>query len=111
MRRLVLSSLAVLVLMGVAPALANETGLAGIHAWMKIGKKTCMVDHFHSGTGSGPTKKLAEAAAARDWAGFTAFEYGTTWANPSIAVSRTMQCTQDGAAWSCQMDARACRPF
>src|SRR5262249_14217075 len=33
----------------------DETGVAGIHDWVKIGRKTCFVDHFHNGSGNGKT--------------------------------------------------------
>jgi hypothetical protein len=52
----------------------EETGIAGIHAWVKIGRKTCMVDHFHDGSGAGPTRTMAERAAIRAWVEFTAWE-------------------------------------
>ena len=42
------------------PVAASETGMASIHGWRKVGRKTCLVDHDHSGTGSGSNRKIAE---------------------------------------------------
>lgn len=95
-----------------APVHADETGMAGIHTWRKVGKKTCLVDHFHDGDGTGATQKLAELAAMRSWQSFTDLEYGSDWANFKIANSRSMKCTQEGGArWSCRTEAVACRAF
>ena len=96
----------------VAPAGAVETGMAGIHSWQKVGKKTCLVGHYHDGAGSGPSRKTAEMATIQSWASFTDLEYGSSWADYRIAVSKTMTCGQEGAArWSCQVSAIACRPY
>jgi hypothetical protein len=92
-------------------AAADETGLASMHAWRKVGKKTCMVDHFHSGSGSGATQKIAEMAALRDWSSFTDFEYGSDWANPRIAAQRTMRCSRESTTFACQVEALPCRPY
>jgi Neuraminidase (sialidase) len=90
----------------------QETGVASIHAWTKVGRKTCMVDHFHDGSGTGRNKKEAEAAAIRAWADFTAWEYGTPWARYAIAESRSANCSQQSpSSWSCAVQARACRPY
>ena len=94
------------------PAAAQESGLASMHTWRKVGKKTCMADHYHGGSGTGATRQVAEAAAARDWASFTDLEYGRAWADVRIAISKTMNCNQTGANdFSCRIDAMACRPF
>jgi hypothetical protein len=61
------------------PAQADETGVASIHSWVRTGGKTCLVDHYHDGSGSGSTRGSAQAAAIRAWAEFTAGEYGTSW--------------------------------
>jgi hypothetical protein len=95
-----------------APVQADETGLAGIHTWRKVGRKTCLVDHFHDGDGTGTTQKLAELAAIRSWQSFTDLEYGTDWANFRIANSKSMKCNRDGGTrWSCRTEAVACRSF
>ncbi len=90
-------------------AMAHETGLADIHQWRKERGITCMADHFHSGSGNGPTKVLAQRAAIADWASFTVFEYGAAWGNYQRAGSRSMNCSQVGAGWSCSVEARPCR--
>jgi len=90
---------------------SQETGIAAIHAWVKIGRKTCMFDHFHDGSGNGPTRAKAEAAAIRAWIDFTAWEYGTPWGRYTIAASKKSTCTRDGSTWTCAVEARACRPY
>jgi hypothetical protein len=88
----------------------DETGIAGIHSWVKVGRKTCMGDHFHSGSGSSSTRKLAERQAVQSWIDFTAWEYGTSWGRYSIAASKSMKCERAGD-WSCFVEARPCRPY
>ena len=44
-------------------AQAEETGIAEIHSWVKMGRKTCMADHYHSGTGNAETRGQAERQA------------------------------------------------
>ena len=94
------------------PAVADETGMASMHSWRKVGKKTCMIDHYHSGSGTGASRQAAETAALRDWSGFTALEYGSTWADARIAVNKSMTCNRTGATdFACQVQGIACRPF
>ena len=33
-----------------------ETGVAQIHTWVKVGRKTCMLDHYHDGNGNGSSR-------------------------------------------------------
>lgn len=96
----------------VPSVMADETGLDAIHDQRREGNKICMTTHFHHGSSSGKkTRKEAEAAAAHDWSGFTAWEYGTTWGSYRMAVSKSMTCSQDGATWSCGTDARPCKLY
>ena len=97
--------------LAVPPATADdETGLAGIHEQRREGNRICMSSHFHSGSSSGhKTRKEAEAAAVRDWAGFTAWEYGLAWGSYRLAASKSMNCTQSGRSWGCQVEARPCK--
>jgi hypothetical protein len=95
---------------GGAVAQAEETGVAGIHTWVKVGRKTCLADHFHSGSGSGPTRQQAEKQAIQSWIDFTAWEYGSTWGRYALAASKKVNCER-GDGWSCHLEARACRPF
>jgi hypothetical protein len=90
---------------------AQETGIAEIHSWVRVGHKTCMLDHFHDGSGTGPTRAQAERAAIRSWAEFTAWEYGTPWGRYSIAASRKATCSQEAGSWRCGVEARPCRPY
>ena len=89
----------------------RETGIAKIHAWAKVGHKTCMLDHFHDGSGNGATRAQAERAAIRSWAEFTAWEYGNPWGRYSVAASKKVTCSQRSGGWSCVVEARPCRPY
>jgi hypothetical protein len=91
------------------PAGAQETGLAGLHSWVKVGRKTCMLDHFHDGIGTGKTKRDAERAAIRGWEAFTIWEYGRPWGRYAISESKRATCTKtsDGA-FNCQVTSRPC---
>jgi len=96
----------------VPTAAAEETGLAGIHEQRREGNRICMSSHSHVGSSSGEkTRKLAEAAAARDWAGFTAWEYGLAWGSYRLAASKSMECSQSGATWGCKVEARPCKQY
>jgi hypothetical protein len=88
---------------------AQDAGLAGLHAWVRVGGKTCMADHYHDGSGSGRTKAAAQAAAIRAWVDFTAWEYGSRWGSYSAAVSKSMNCSGGGGNYSCSTSARPCR--
>jgi hypothetical protein len=91
-------------------AQAGETGMASMHAWVKVGRKTCLVDHFHSGNGKGPTRHQAQRLAIQSWVDFTAWEYGSTWGRYSLAASKRMTCERSDG-WNCNVEARPCRPF
>jgi hypothetical protein len=80
-------------------AQANETGMASIHSWRKVGKKTCLVDHDHAGNGSGTNRQQAELAAIRAWTGFTDLEYGAAWANFNKCVV-ALALVVSSAIWS-----------
>jgi hypothetical protein len=106
-----LATIALMTLAGLTAAEADETGLAGIHDWKpEKGGRVCMSDHFHDGSGTGKTKKEAEAAARSSWVSFTIFEYGTVWGSYAMAVSQSMNCNAAGAdQWSCATSARPCK--
>lgn len=93
------------------PAVAMETGMAGIHSWRKVGKKTCLVDHQHSGSGSGQLRKIAEQEAVRSWASFTDFEYGARWASFNVAIEKRMTCGAIPGGFQCDVLATPCRPY
>ena len=88
---------------------AQETGLAGMHSWVRVGGRTCMLDHFHDGSGSGATRAQAQAAAIRSWIDFTAWEYGRRWGSYAAAVSKTMSCSGTRGSFNCSTSARPCR--
>jgi hypothetical protein len=88
-----------------------ETGMASIHTWVKVGRKTCMLDHYHDGNGSGATRKEAERSAIVSWAEFTGWEYGSPWGKFANAASKRMDCSPGGGGWTCHVQARPCRPY
>jgi len=88
---------------------AQDTGLAGLHAWIRLGGKTCMADHFHDGSGSGPTRAHAQLGAIRAWQDFTAWEYGSRWGRYANAISKSMHCSGGRGNVSCSVSARPCR--
>jgi hypothetical protein len=91
-----------------SPAYADETGLASIHAWRAERGMTCMVDHYHQGSGEGPTKSRARAAAITSWQEFTAFEYGTDWAYFRYAGSKSVGYMKTPDGWQATVEGRPC---
>jgi hypothetical protein len=73
------------------PAHAQETGLAGMHEWVRIGGRTCLLDHYHDGSGSGPTRAAAMRAAIGAWSDFTAFELQCCCRQAHEVLGRTRQ--------------------
>lgn len=90
---------------------AGETGIAYIHAWVKVGRKTCFVGHYHYGSGRGPTQIHARAAAVRSWTWATDLEYGSSWADYRLAASKVMKCARSGSGWTCDTQAIPCRGY
>ena len=103
------SALALGLLLAPGDAAAQDTGLAGMHTWVRVGGRTCMLDHFHDGSGSGPTLAAAQRAAMRAWSDFTAFEYGSRWASYGASISQRMRCTGGRGNYSCDASSRPCR--
>ena len=90
-------------------AVAQDTGLAGMHTWVRVGGKTCLVDHFHDGSGSGPTRAAAQRGAMRAWSDFTAWEYGGRWGSYRASISKRMRCSGGPGNYSCETSSRPCR--
>jgi hypothetical protein len=90
-------------------AVAQDTGLAGMHTWVRVGGRTCLLDHFHDGSGSGPTRAGAQRAAMRAWSDFTAWEYGNRWGSYSASISKRISCTGGPGNYSCETSSRPCR--
>ncbi len=90
---------------------AGLTGVDSIHAQARFGSKVCMTEHEHYGE-SRPwvSRKGAMAAAIRNWANFTAWEYGRVWGSYANAVAKKMACEQTANMWVCKTTARPCRP-
>ena len=113
MRKFVVSVTApvLALLAGAGTVQSQETGIAEIHEWIRIGRKTCMLDHFHYGNGSGRTRAEAQRAAIRSWAEFTAWEYGDPWGRYRMAASKDMNCSRESPSWTCSVEALPCRPY
>ena len=90
-------------------AVADDTGLAYSHTLRKEGGRTCMADHYHSGSGEGRTKESARAAAVRSWIDFTNFAYGTVWARFGNAAGQSTHYTKADKGWSADVEARPCK--
>jgi hypothetical protein len=88
---------------------AQETGLAGMHTWTRVGGRVCMLDHFHDGSGSGSTRAAAQRSAIQAWIDFTAWEYGSRWGSWGASVSKRMSCSGGGGNYSCSVSSRPCR--
>lgn len=93
------------------PNMRPEDGtLVGLHELRREGNLTCMVDHTHTGSSVGmPSRKAAEVAAMRNWAEFTALEYGDQWGNPGLSANKSMTCSGSGNNFSCDFESRPCR--
>jgi hypothetical protein len=73
-----------------------------------VGGRTCLLDHFHDGSGSGPTRAAAMRAPIGAWSDFTAFEYGGRWGSYGLAVSKRGGCSGGPGNVSCNASARPC---
>jgi hypothetical protein len=103
-------ALAALACLAHAPALADETGLAGIHSWKKVAGRTCMIDHEHDGSGNGHTPEVAMRSAIKSWESFTDLEYGSDWASYANSVAKRARCGRSVMGdISCQISSRPCR--
>jgi hypothetical protein len=92
------------------PASADETGLASMHDWVRIGRKVCYAEHTHYASSNGHrSKRAALNAAIKDWQEFTAFEYGTSWAYFRRASAKRRACSRQASGWSCSIQARPCK--
>lgn len=108
--RLAVAGAALLMSLGASlPVRAQETGIAAIHAWVKVGRKTCMATHTHDGSGSGKTKKEAERTAVQAWESFTAWEYGSPWARYANSESKKASCDRAMTGeFKCSVNSRPC---
>lgn len=92
------------------PAMADETGLATMHAMRREGRQLCFLDHYHYGSSAGATsQRAAKISAVKSWAGFVDLEYGSDWARYSRAHSKSMTCERSSGGWSCMVEARPCK--
>jgi hypothetical protein len=109
MHRAALLALAGALSLAATAASADDTGLAYSHTLRKEGGRTCMADHYHSGSGEGRSKDAARASAVRSWIDFTNFEYGSTWARFGAAASPSAHYTKEASGWSAVVEARPCK--
>ena len=104
------SLIAIAALVGSAiTAYADDTGVAGIHTWRQVAGRTCFVDHFHDGSGSGATQKAAMIDAVKNWEGFTAFEYGSDWGSYANSVSKSASCDRSTTQFNCHLSSIPCK--
>lgn len=90
--------------------MADDTGVGtALHTTVRVGGKMCFADHSHSSAGSGASRKIAEMQAINNWAGFTAWEYGSDWARFSKAVNKSMSCSGSAGSVSCNLEATPCK--
>ena len=90
----------------------SAQGLEFLHSQRQEGARICFYDHFHYSSSSGhATRQAAEQAAVSSWSGFTAWEYGDNWGSWRLAGSRKVTCTGSPGSFSCQVEARPCRPI
>lgn len=99
-----------LIMASTAVARADDTGLAqSLHDLGRQGGRLCMLSHSHSGSGEGPTKKAAMAAAVRSWFEYTAWEYGTDWARWGKSAGKSVGYTKTQSGWSATVESRPCK--
>jgi hypothetical protein len=91
------------------PAAADETGFASMHDLRREAGRLCMTDHWHTGNGSGRSKKAARYDAIRSWSDFTDLEYGRSWASFRHARGKGIRCQRSGKGYDCSVQARPCR--
>jgi hypothetical protein len=84
-------SLIVALVATAVPAHTQETGLAGMHEWVRIGGRTCLLDYYPDGSGSGPTRATAMRAAIAAWSNFTVFELPCCCRQAREVLGRTRQ--------------------
>ncbi len=88
---------------------ADDTGLASMHAFIKIGGKTCFDGHRHSGSGEGATKDKARAAAIKAWWEYTAGEYGSDWAHWGRSAAQKVSYGKAATGWSATVESTPCK--
>ena len=88
---------------------ADESGFASMHAWRRVGGKTCFVDHSHEGSGSGATQQAAMSDAIKSWQSFTALEYGSDWASYANSIAKSASCNRGSSTVSCSISSIPCK--
>lgn len=109
-RKMICAAIAGLVLAsGATPLMAGETGIASIHAWVRVGNKTCIANHWHFGNATAATKQQAEKTAINNWIVYTMYDYGSDWMHFRLGESKAVKCEKVVEGWACQAEARACK--
>ena len=94
---------------GSGTVMAQETGLAGMHAQHIVNGRLCFDGHTHVGTGSpGASKQAAIVSAVQDWSSFTTFEYGNNWGSWNVATAKKVKCEPASGRWACEVQAVPC---
>jgi hypothetical protein len=96
-------------LLGLPTGVAQAQGMEDLHSKVRVGGRVCMADHYHDGSGSGPTRAAATSAAIRAWIDFTAWEYGRRWGSYAASVSKRVSCSGSPGNYSCNVSSRPCR--
>ena len=104
-----LSALVLAIAFAASPSAHAEDALAASHGLAKQGGRLCMVDHAHSGFGTGASKPAARAAAVKSWIDFTNLEYGRSWASYSASGSQKVTYTKEASGWGATVEGRPCK--
>ncbi len=96
---------------GMVIGLPLATAQQTLHDEVRVGKFSCMTDHYHFGSSKGMTsKKAAEAEAIASWSSFVDFEYGSAYASWKASVGKSVDCANDSSGlWGCTISSRVCR--
>lgn len=108
MRFIIVAATIVAIGLPVTASAQEITGLAAMHDMRRERGKLCMSDHWHSGSGVGPTKDAAQRAAIRSWIDFTDLEYGGRWASFANAASKKVSHSKESSGWSASVEGRPC---
>ena len=95
---------------GSAAVLANDTGFAAsTHDLRREGGRLCQVDHFHGGSASAGTKRVALNYALKIYYDNTAGEYGTDWGRWGKAASKSIKYDKTADGWTATVQGRPCK--
>lgn len=85
------------------------SGAAVIHDLAKYGSRYCFKEHVHFGSSSGQaTQAKAKAEAIESWYELVNLEYGAQWSSFAVSAAKSVQCSQSGTSWGCEVHAIPC---